>query len=74
MKTTCCNNNCDQGRTCPNRTELNTRKFPRTLIEAFGPYTTPVITEYESDSYPDRWWAVMGVITVLSIIAVVVTA
>ena len=35
----CCNQSCNQGRDCPNRKrKMNTRKYPRTLNEAFGPY------------------------------------
>jgi hypothetical protein len=30
----CCDYTCDQGRNCPARS-LNTRRFPRTLNEAF---------------------------------------
>lgn len=37
----CCdaNGDCNQGRDCPVRKEhVNTRKYPRTMNEAFGPY------------------------------------
>jgi len=43
----CCNRNCNQGRNCPQRKPYMepTRKHPRTLQEAFGPYTDDRIEE-----------------------------
>lgn len=43
----CCNHNCNQGRNCPQRKQdmETTRKHPRTLQEAFGPYTDDHIEE-----------------------------
>lgn len=33
---TCCNHNCDEGRTCPRRAGYPTaRRYPRTLADAF---------------------------------------
>ena len=44
----CCDEygNCNQGRDCPVRKEtMNSRKHPRTLNEAFGPYTSSKIED-----------------------------
>lgn len=52
---------------------MQTRKYPRTLNEAFGPYCTPYIDEQDT-SYPRAWWAMIVVISVVSLIIIVVTA
>ena len=36
---------------------MNTRRHPRTLVEAFGPYTSNAITEQDSKDYSAAWWA-----------------
>jgi hypothetical protein len=53
---------------------MNTRKYPRTLNEAFGPYCTPHIDEPESTDYPAAWWAMVVIISIVSLILIVVTA
>ena len=44
----CCDDygNCNQGRDCPARKKpMTTKKVPRTMQEAFGPYTSHAISE-----------------------------
>lgn len=52
---TCCNHDCRQGRDCP-----TTRKHPRTLQEAFGPYARDDFEEAEPFA-----WAVTIALAVL---------
>jgi hypothetical protein len=53
---------------------MQTRKYPRTLNEAFGPYCTPYIDEEDSTDYPTAWWVAIVVISIISLITIVVTA
>ena len=45
----CCTGNCNQGRNCT----VNTRKYPRTMVDAFGPYTDNNLSE--PDGEPGTW-------------------
>lgn len=47
---------------------MNTRKHPRTLDEAFGPYTSHKIHEPPTD-YPWAWWACLTIIALFSVAA-----
>ncbi len=51
---------------------MNTRKHPRTLNEAFGPYTSHDIYE-PPESYPWTWWTLMAAIGMVTLVIVVVT-
>ena len=59
---------------------MNTRRYPRTMADAFGPHTNNVLhpmgtPRFErSTDYPPLWKGVMVVIALLSVYAVVVTA
>ena len=53
---------------------MQTRKFPRTMQQAFGPYTGHVISEPREAGYPAAWWACMALIAVFALVAVVVAA
>ena len=50
---------------------MQTRKYPRTLQEAFGPYCSPYISEPKETGYPTWWWYSMAVIAVLTMVLVV---
>ena len=72
----CCdaNGDCNQGRNCPIRKEtMNSRKHPRTLNEAFGPYTSSKITETDPPyDWQDQVAILAGYLTVLFLIAIAV--
>ena len=60
----CCdaNGNCNQGRDCPVRKErMNSRKHPRTMQEAFGPYTDNRIAEDRPFDWQDKLVMVAGI-------------
>ena len=71
----CCNYNCNQGRDCPNRKDsvMQTRKYPRTLVEAFGPYASgPVHAKPEPIHQHDRIVLVASTLAALSLFGMVV--
>ena len=45
-------------------------KHPRTLNEAFGPYTSQEFTERET-GYPWTWWALMAAIAMVTLALVI---
>lgn len=53
---------------------MNTRKYPRTMQEAFGPYTGREIDDTDNTGYSTAWWAALGVVSVIAMIVIVVTA
>lgn len=55
---------------------LNTRSYPRTLQEAFGPHTSREILPIEDreTDYPWTWWSLVMSIAVVAMIIIVVTA
>lgn len=63
----CCDafGNCNQGRDCP----VRALKHPRTLNEAFGPYTSNEIPEPRNPKadYPWTWWALMAAIGLVAL-------
>lgn len=47
---------------------MNTRMYPRTLEQAFGPYTSREITEpKDPNAYGWAWWAAMVVVAVITL-------
>lgn len=52
----CCNDYgpCTQGENCPAQkdSDMQTRRYPRTLQEAFGPYTSTQIEEPSAPVHP----------------------
>jgi hypothetical protein len=65
----CCDYDCRQGRDCPARS-LNTRRYPRTLEQAFGPHTSREIVEPQPTGETPTWWVAMGVIAALTFVMV----
>jgi len=54
---------------------MNTRRYPRTLEEAFGPYCSHTITDPDTEhDYPHAWWIAMYAIAIATMIIIVVTA
>lgn len=53
---------------------MQTRKYPRTMSEAFGPYTSNQLSAPKDTDYGWLWWASMVVISVFSVVLIVVTA
>ena len=47
---------------------MNLRKYPRTLNEAFGPYTSKEF--YEPRQYSGAWWAAMIVIALVTVLLI----
>jgi hypothetical protein len=53
---------------------MNTRRYPRTLQEAFGPYTSTKIEPMPGQARrPLLWAVVMGMVTVIAVALVAVT-
>jgi hypothetical protein len=53
---------------------MNTRKYPRTLNEAFGPYTsTHFVEDKQPEAYGWVWWACIVVILMLTVLLIGVT-
>ena len=70
----CCDDygNCNQGRDCPVRKErMTTKKFPRTMQEAFGPYTSHAIAE---PSRPYDWQDRRVMATCIAVVVCLVIA
>jgi len=69
----CCDafGDCTQGRDCPVRKHPTTRRYPRTMQEAFGPYTDNHIHEFENplDKH-DRIAVTVCLATIVVIIAI----
>lgn len=66
-----CTSNCDQGRLC---SAFNTRRYARTLQEAFGPHTSRQISEPATEpDYPAAWWFCIALIGAFTAAAVWVT-
>lgn len=55
-----CHHDCGQGDFCPAHS-LNTRRYSRTLVEAFGPNTSLQIDEPESGESPAWWFCVIAI-------------
>lgn len=55
---------------------MNTRKYPRTLNEAFGPYTDNTIYEPEpyDYEYPAAWWCALTTVAILALGVIWATA
>lgn len=55
---------------------MNTRKYPRTLQEAFGPYTSQRIDDEtpRDTGYGWLWWAVVSLTSVAGVIVIGATA
>ena len=51
---------------------MQTRKYPRTMQEAFGPYTSNQLVERNSSDYGWAWWAAIVVVSVVSLIVIAV--
>jgi hypothetical protein len=66
-----CHHDCGQGnaRHCPAHS-LNTRRYSRTLAEAFGPHTSRHITEPEGRAHPAE--VVMYVVIAPAVVALLV--
>lgn len=73
----CCNHNCNQGRDCPNRKPaMNTRRYPRTMKEAFGPYTRDDLEPMHDKraDYGTAWWLCMVLVCTASAVVIALTA
>lgn len=50
---------------------MNTRRHPRTMAEAFGPYTDNTLHPMpEQHDYSPAWWAAMVVIAAVTVILI----
>lgn len=52
---------------------MNTRRFPRTLSEAFGPYETGPIFDDEPQGYGRAWWAAVLACSVAGLVLALLT-
>lgn len=69
----CCDYDCNQGRDCPARKALmnNTRKYPRTMQEAFGPHTDDNLEPMSALDLQER---IIGVGCVIVFVAFIIIA
>lgn len=69
-----CHHDCGQGdaRHCPAHS-LNTRRYSRTLVEAFGPHTSLQIEEPAETDYPGSWWFCMAAVAAFTAYVIWVT-
>jgi hypothetical protein len=44
--------------------DMTTKKHPRTLQEAFGPYTSEYVYDEDDECISWWWWAVWAVLTI----------
>jgi hypothetical protein len=52
---------------------VNTRRHPRTLTEAFGPYTSHDLQPMrDPHEYTGRWWFAMGLIAIATVLAIAI--
>lgn len=52
---------------------MNTRRHPRTLVEAFGPYTSNTLHPMpDSRDYSPRWWAAIALIAIATVFAIAI--
>lgn len=49
---------------------MHTRRYPRTLQEAFGPYATGPIIEPKATGYSLGWWAAMSLCAACAVAAI----
>jgi len=57
------------------RAYMNARRHPRTLAEAFGPYTTNDIEPMrEPRDYSTTWWWAMWAVAAVTVILILTTA
>ena len=53
---------------------MNSRSYPRTMQQAFGPYTDDTLhPKPEPTGYSTAWWAAMGCIAVATLVVIGVT-
>jgi hypothetical protein len=45
---------------------MQTRKYPRTMQEAFGPYTSYRIDEPRETGYSAAWWAAIAIAAIVT--------
>jgi hypothetical protein len=45
---------------------MQTRKCPRTMQEAFGPYTSREITEPRETGYSAAWWFAIAAVAIVT--------
>ena len=53
--------------------EMNPRRYPRTMQEAFGPYVTRDLEPPRGEGYPWLWWAALALAGLTTLILVVLT-
>lgn len=51
---------------------MNTRKYPRTLNEAFGPYTSREVYDADESDYGAAWWVAITLVAMAALVVVVV--
>ncbi len=54
--------------------DTNTRQYPRTLQEAFGPHTSRKIQEPKETGYSTAWWLVFSACCLVAMVVVGVTS
>lgn len=52
---------------------MNTRRYPRTLQEAFGPYADSRIEEPQDTGYSSAWWIAVSICSVVAAVVIAMT-
>jgi len=64
----CCDYNCDQGANCPIRVNPTSRRYSRTLAEAFPRHPSPNFVEEEVGYHKALEWVLIGFLVALPIL------
>ena len=52
---------------------MNTRRHPRTLTEAFGPYTSNTLHPMpDPRDYSPRWWTAIALVAIAAVFAIAI--
>lgn len=54
--------------------DVNTRTYPRTMQQAFGPHTSDELHPIPDTDYSLAWYAAMVVISIVAVVVVSLTA
>lgn len=60
--------------TSTTESEVNTRTYPRTMQQAFGPHTSDELHPIPDTDYSPLWYFAMCVVSVVAVVVISLTA